>query len=97
MKIHATFKALVLSTSSTVSRDGQNTYYKISLMDLASKEAGTVSCSEEVAQGVVPMTTCECTAAYDDKYSSFKVTHIVRLPDAVPGPGKPAGNVPYKK
>lgn len=95
MNIYATFKALVLSKSFITSRDGQNTYYKISLMDLASNEAGTVSCTEEVAQGVVPMSTCECTAAYDDKYSSFKVTQIVRLPDA--GPGKPAGNGPDKK
>ena len=83
MKIYNTFNALVLSTVSTPSKDGQNTYYKASIMDLVSKEAGSISCTKEVAEMIVPMTQYQCTAVYDNTYSpaSFRITMVNMLPD----------------
>lgn len=89
MKIYNTFTAFVLSTVGTPSKDGKATYYKISLMDLMSKEAGSVSCTEEVAAMAVPMTNCECTAVFDNTYNppSFRVTHVSQLPAQTVTPG----------
>lgn len=83
MKIYNTFNALVLSTHSTLSKDGQNTYYKVSLMDMVSREAGSISCTEEVADMIVPMTQYQCTAVYDNTYSpaSFRITMVAQLPN----------------
>ena len=83
MKIYNTFNALILSSVATPSRDGQNTYYKLSLMDLVSKEAGSISCTKEVAEMITPMKQYECTAVYDNTYSptSFRITMAVQLPD----------------
>lgn len=82
MKIYTTFKALVLSSVSTPSKDGKATYYKLSLMDLISKEAGTISCTEEVANMATPMTNFECVGLFDNTYNppSFRVTHLTLIP-----------------
>lgn len=87
MKVYTTFNALVLSTVATQSKDGQNTYYKASLMDLLSNEAGSLSCTKEVADMIVPMTKCECRAVYDNTYSpaSFRITHVAQLPEGKAG------------
>lgn len=90
MKIYTTFEALVLATTSTQSKDGQNTYYKASLMDLISKEAGSISCSKEVADMVEPMTEYKCTATFDNTYNppSFRITMVTRLNGSTsPAPG----------
>lgn len=104
MKIYTTFKALILSSVSTPSKDGKNTYYKLSLMDLISKEAGTVSCTEEVANTLIPMTGYECVGLFDNTYNppSFRVTHVTRLPEqnkdfGQAGIGQPASSGTSKK
>lgn len=91
MKIYNTFNALVLSSVATPSKDGQNTYYKASIMDLVSNEAGSISCSKEVADMIVPMTRCQCTAVYDNTYSpaSFRITMVAQLPDQQDKPSTP--------
>ena len=92
MKVRTTFQALVLDYSSSKSKDGQTTYYKVSLMDANTREAGTLSCAEHVALSGITMTPCECTAVYDNTYNpaSFRVTDIfpVKQTDQKPGPEK---------
>ncbi len=81
MKIYTSFEALVLATISTQSKDGQNTYYKASLMDLISKEAGSISCSKEVADMIKPMMEYKCTAVFDNTYNppSFRITMVTQI------------------
>lgn len=81
MKVFVALDALVLSTVATPSRDGQQTYYKLSILDKISGEAGTLKCTEEAAKMAVPMTECRCQAEYNDTYNppTFRITHVAQL------------------
>lgn len=92
MKIYTKVRLMVLGIVATPSRDGKNTYYKMSVFNKDTNEAGMLKCTEAVALGKPASgQDYECTALYDDTYDpvSFRITAIsAALP--VPGYTDPA-------
>lgn len=79
MKILNETKVMVIAKAEpTVSRDGQNTYYKIAVIQ--NKQACNLSVSRDVYDSL-PNDMCEVTLAtsYDDQYKSFRVDGIAEI------------------
>lgn len=75
MKIYGTSTMKVISKSTTKSKDGQNTYYKLGV--LIGSEAGMISCSEEIYNLVQENGTYNFGTVYDDSYKSFRIYNVI--------------------
>lgn len=87
MKIYSRINLMVLGVVATPSRDGKNTYYKMSVYNRDTNEAGMLKCTEAAALArPVSGQDYECTTLYDDTYdpASFRITEIA-LASPVPG------------
>lgn len=69
----------VLAKESTMSKDGQNEYYKLAV--LIGAECGNLSCSKDVFDNVVPDQKYTIGATYNDQYKSFRLDTIVPVAD----------------
>lgn len=81
MRIATKFSAMVLRSIATQSKDGKNTYYKLSLEDTVSGEAGTISCTEDVANSVQRFQQYICSAEFNTEYSSFRIVNVKPVPE----------------
>ena len=68
-------KGLVVGKKTTESRDGKNTYYKLSIV--IDDEAGMVSCNEETYDAVTPMKQYNMFFTYNETYKSLSLKRIV--------------------
>lgn len=76
----------VLTKDATLSQDGQNTYYKIGIMN--GSELGTVSCSKDVYESVGLEEVYDLTGVYNSEYKSFKFEKVAKAsmhPATTPG------------
>lgn len=82
MKVVTNFSAMILKAIATPSRDGKDTYYKLSLEDTISGEAGTVKCTEDVAKSVERFKQYNCTAEFNDNYNppTFRIVRVSEIP-----------------
>ena len=81
MKITAlTQNVRVLAKEATPSKDGQNTYYKATV--LIGTEAGSISCTKEVYDLVENDKTYDLTATYNSEYKTFKFEQVAKIPVA---------------
>ena len=68
----------VLAKEATQSKDGQNTYYKATV--LIGTEAGSVSCSKDVYDLIENDKTYDMSAVYNSEYKTFKFENVVKVP-----------------
>lgn len=81
MKITAlTQNVRVLAKEATPSKDGQNTYYKVTT--LIGTEAGSISCTKDVYDLVENDKTYDLTATYNSEYKTFKFEQVAKMPTA---------------
>jgi hypothetical protein len=71
MKLESTMKAEVLVKSTTQSKDGQTTYYKLTILQGA--ESGMLSCPEDVYNKVSDRKEYIFDTQYNDEYKSFRI------------------------
>lgn len=79
MKIYSRVNLMILGVIATPSRDGKATYYKVSVFNRETGEAGMLKCTENVGTSrPVSGQEYECTTLYDDTYdpASFRITEI---------------------
>lgn len=79
MKIVNETRLLVIGHAEpTTSKDGNNTYYKVAVMQngQATNLSVTREVYEDVPEGMVDVTLA---TSYDDKYQSFKVDRILAI------------------
>lgn len=79
-------KGLVVGKKTTQSKDGNNTYYKLSIV--IDDEAGMFSCSQEVYDHVTPMKQYNMYFLYNEIYKSLSLKRIVPA-DESNGPIRP--------
>lgn len=75
MKLGLVTRALVVGKAEEKSRDGQTTYYRISVA-VENAQAGTLNCSKEAYDKAVTMKQADLSCVYDDKYNSLRVTDL---------------------
>ena len=68
-------KGLVVGKKTTQSKDGNNIYYKLSIV--IDEEAGMVSCSQEVYDFVESMKQYNMYFSYNETYKSLSLKRIV--------------------
>lgn len=78
MKLDSTMKAEVLVKSTTQSKDGQTTYYKLTILQGA--ESGMLNCPEEVYNKVENRKEYIFNTQYNDEYKSFRITGAQEIP-----------------
>lgn len=78
MKLDSTMEAEVLVKSTTQSKDGQTTYYKLTILQGA--ESGMLSCPEEVYKKVDDRKEYIFNTQYNDEYKSFRITGVQEIP-----------------
>ncbi len=76
MKLGLRTRALVIGKAEERSRDGQSTYYRMSVA-AANAQAGTLNCTKEAYDKVVPMKEMDLSCVFDDKYNSLRVTDAI--------------------
>lgn len=79
MRIKMLFSGTLINAKSEKSRDGKNTYYKVSLDQEG--EAGSLSCTEDVYDlfqngGLERFTNCSFNAVFDDQYKNLRVFDV---------------------
>lgn len=87
MKIYSKVNLMILGTIATPSRDGKATYYKVSVFNKETGEAGMLKCTETVGiSRPISGQEYECTTLYDDTYdpASFRITDIA-ITEPTPG------------
>lgn len=76
MKITSTTMPIqVLAKQATKSKDGQSTYYKLTVLQGA--EAGQLSCSESVFNSVKEGEKTAFAVEYNSEYKSLKLVSVV--------------------
>lgn len=75
MKLGLITRALVVGKAEEKSRDGQTTYYRISVAS-ENAQAGTLNCTKEAYDKAVSMKQADLNCVYDDKYNSLRVTDV---------------------
>ena len=78
MKLDSTMKAEVLVKSTTKSKDGQTTYFKLTILQGA--ESGMLSCPEEVYNKVTDRKEYIFDTQFNDEYKSFRITGVQEIP-----------------
>ncbi len=76
MKLALTTRVLIVGKAEEKSRDGQSTYYRISVAS-ENAQAGTLNCSQDAYNKAVTMKQADLSCVYDDKYNSLRVTDIL--------------------
>ncbi len=82
MKLESTMKAEVLVKSTTQSKDGQTTYYKLTVLQGA--ESGMLSCPEDVYNKVSDRKEYIFDTQYNDEYKSFRIVGVQEIPTKSP-------------
>lgn len=77
MKINVVFKAQILAHSSTLSKDGNNTYYKAQVFLPETREAGSINVSQSVFNKLVDGETYSLFAEYNTDYKSLAIKDII--------------------
>ena len=72
MKINCNFSAQVLATNKNVLSDGR-TYFNVTLFVPSSGEAGQLNISESIFNELIPGTTYDFKAMYNDKYKNLSI------------------------
>lgn len=78
MKLDSTMRAEVLVKSTTKSKDGQTTYYKLTILQGA--ESGMLNCPEEVYNKVADRKEYIFNTQFNDEYKSFRITGVTEIP-----------------
>lgn len=78
MKIFSTTNVTVVGKSSSLSKDGQSTYYKLAC--LQNGQATNLSVTEDIYDSI-PSGIVEASfeTSYEDKYGSFKLERIIEI------------------
>ncbi len=77
MNITGTTKLAVISKSTSQSKDGQNTYYKLGV--LSGSEAGMISCSKDIFDVAETGKSYEFETVYNDAYKSFRLNRLLTV------------------
>lgn len=69
---------VIAKTEPTMSKDGQNTYYKVAC--LQNGQATNLSVSQDVYDSIPDgMVEAKFQTSYDDKYNSFKIERVIQI------------------
>ena len=75
MKINCNFSAQVLATNKNVLSDGR-TYFNVTLFVPSSGEAGQLNISESLFNELIPGSTYDFKAMYNDKYKNLSIVGV---------------------
>lgn len=75
MTILGNSKIKVISKTTSRSKDGQNTYYKLGV--LVGSEAGMLSCPQDIYESVEINKDYEFETAYNDQYKTFRLNRVL--------------------
>ena len=78
MKLESTMKAEVIAKSSDKSKDGQTTYYRLTI--LQGSESGKLSCAQDVYDKVENRKEYTFITQFNDEYKSFRITGLIQEP-----------------
>ena len=87
MKLESTMKAEVIAKSSDKSKDGQTTYYRLTI--LQGSESGKLSCAQDVYDKVENRKEYAFITQFNDEYKSFRIIGMVNdgIPSSATTPG----------
>lgn len=75
MKISTTFKAQLLSTSTTESKDGR-LFYHATIFISESGEAGQMNISEDLYKNLIVGSSYVFIGEWNDKYNTFRISGV---------------------
>ena len=75
MNIKGTSNMKVIAKTTTSSKDGKNTYFKLGIM--VGSECGMISCSEDIYKQVEEGKSYTFETAYNDQYKSFRLSELL--------------------
>lgn len=74
MRLVSTMKAKVIAMGTTKSKDGQTTYYRVTI--LQGMESGMLSVPEDTYKLITPDKEFVFNTEYNSEYKSFRITGI---------------------
>ena len=77
MKLKVNFKGVAINKKEEKSRDGQKTYYRMSIDQ--DGEAGTVGITEDIFNQVERFKEYDFVGEYNDMYKSFRIIGVAAV------------------